>query len=416
MDMAPPHATATAPTRPASDAATTGVAARPRRLLVVSDEMEVGGSQRQISYLLGGLDRSQWQPELLYFRKGSFLVDELRAQGIVVHHLPKRGRFDPRFVWRYAQLLRRGRYDLVHAFSLTAELWTAVARLLVRDAPVQVSSVRNLYPTDSRLFWGLKRFNVWRSAAVISNAQLAADDTARQIGVAVDRFDVIPNGIVPTLPISAAERAEVRRSLGLPQGRVLGLFVGRLVHQKNLPCLLRALAQLPPEQRPWLAVAGQGPLLPELQQLRQAAGIGADMRFLGERSDARTLMKAADFLVLPSWHEGLSNVLMEAMSAGCPVVASRVGGTPEIVEDGASGLLFDSDDADALAAHLGRITQDAALRARLSEAAAARMRSRYSISRMVDGTVAVYDRCLRAAARPSHSRGPLLADRVGEDA
>ncbi len=411
MDTEPTTSIASA--RSASDAAAMSTTAGPRRLLVVSDEMEVGGSQRQISYLLAGLDRSRWQPELLFFRNASFLVDELRAQGITVHHLPKRSRFDPRFVWRYAQLLRQGRYDLVHAFSMTAELWTAVARLLVRNAPVQVSSVRNLYLTRSSLFWNLKRFCVWRSAAVISNAQLAADDTARQIGVAAQRFDVIPNGIVPTPPISASERAEVRRSLGLPEGRVLGLFVGRLVHQKNLPCLVRALARLPPAQRPWIAVAGQGPLLHDLQQLRETAGVRADMRFLGERSDARTLMKAADFLVLPSWHEGLSNVLMEAMSAGCPVLASRVGGTPEIVEDDVGGLLFDSDDDEALAAHLRRITADTTLRARLSEAAAARMRSRYSIARMVDATVAVYDRCLREASRPATT---LRAERVGEDA
>lgn len=415
MDLDPPTIASSAPPRAASDAAADAVA-RPRRLLVVSDEMEVGGSQRQISYLLGGLDRSRWQPELLFFRNASFLVDELRAQGITVHHLPKRGRFDPRFVWRYAQLLRRGRYDLVHAYSLTAELWTAVARALVPGAPPQVSSVRNLYPSRSPLFWGLKRLCVWRSAAVISNAQLAADDTARRIGVAASRFDVVPNGIVPAPAIDAAERAQARRALGVPEGRVLGLFVGRLVHQKNLPCLIRALSRVAPAHRPWLAVAGQGPLLHELQQQRAAAGVNADMRFLGERSDAQTLMKAADFLVLPSWHEGLSNVLMEAMSAGCPVLASRVGGTSEIVEDGVTGLLFDSDDTDALAAHLRRIGDDADLRARLSQAAAARMRSRYSIARMVDATTAVYERCLRPAERNLASPAPLAVGRIGEDA
>src|SRR4029453_1896615 len=89
-----------------------------RRLLVVSDEMEVGGSQRQITHLLGGLDRTRWAPELLYFRNRSFLIDEVADLGIPVRHLPKQGRIDPGFVLRYAALLRSGRYDLVHAFSL----------------------------------------------------------------------------------------------------------------------------------------------------------------------------------------------------------------------------------------------------------------------------------------------------------
>ena len=104
---------------------------RARKLLVVSDEMEVGGSQRQITYLLGGLDRRQWQPELVFFRKESFLVRDLRAQGIVVHHVPKRGRLDPRFVLAYAALLRRERYDLVHAYRALPDELRSRARLVL---------------------------------------------------------------------------------------------------------------------------------------------------------------------------------------------------------------------------------------------------------------------------------------------
>ena len=147
---------------------------RARKLLVVSDEMEVGGSQRQITYLLGGLDRRQWQPELVIFRKESFLVRDMRAQGIVVHDVPKRGRLDPHFVLAYAALLRRERYDLVHAFSLTAELWTLVAGWLAGHRPPLLASIRGLYLDESELFWRIKRFILSRSAAVIANARAGA--------------------------------------------------------------------------------------------------------------------------------------------------------------------------------------------------------------------------------------------------
>ena len=103
----------------------------PRRLLVAVDEMEVGGSQRQIVQLLTHIDRARWEPEVVYFRQRSFLVDVLESAGITVHHLAKRGRVDPGFVLRFARLLDRGRYDLVHAFSLTAELWTMLAGLSI---------------------------------------------------------------------------------------------------------------------------------------------------------------------------------------------------------------------------------------------------------------------------------------------
>src|SRR5690606_4695483 len=100
-----------------------------------------------------------------------------------------------------------------------------------------------------------------------------------------------------------------------------------------------ALAAMPPDARPWMALAGDGPLRADIERRSVAAGLGHDLRLLGERGDVAQLMQAADFLVLPSSLEGMSNVLMEAMSLGCPVVASAVGGNTELVEDGATGLL-----------------------------------------------------------------------------
>jgi glycosyltransferase involved in cell wall biosynthesis len=386
-----------------------------RKLLVATDEMEIGGSQRQITRLLGGLDRTRWQPELVFFRNESFLVNELRQQGIVVHHLPKRGRLDIGFVLRYAALLRRQRYDVVHAFSLTAELWTAVASLPLRKPPPLVSSVRNLFPTQPPLFWRIKRFILGRSAAVISNSRAGAAETASRTGTHLQDFDNVPNGIHPAEPMPPGQREQFRHALGAPPGRPFGLFVGRLVTQKNLGCLMRALASLPAGQRPWIALAGNGPLRAEIDAMREAAGLDDDVRFLGERSDAIQLMKAADFLVLPSSYEGMSNVLMEAMSAGCPIIASDVGGNPELVEDGATGLIFPADDAAALAVHLRRMSAEPELRARLSASALERVRSRYSIANLVAATEAIYQRCVSApAARFTHSAAALVSSHSGD--
>jgi glycosyltransferase involved in cell wall biosynthesis len=374
---------------------------RPRKLLVVSDEMEVGGSQRQITYLLGGLDRRQWQAELVFFRKESFLVRDLRAQGIVVHHVPKRGRLDLRFVLAYAALLRRERYDLVHAFSLTAELWTLVAGWLARHRPPLVASIRGLYLDESERFWRIKRFILSRSAAVIANARAGAVAAAKRAGVPVASIDVVPNGMVPPEPLPPGQRDILRQAIGAPPQRPFALFVGRLVKEKNLACLMRALARIPADQRPWVALAGNGPLRGDIDAMREAAGLDADVRFLGERKDTAALMQSADFLVLPSSYEGMSNVLMEAMAAGCPVIASEVGGNPELVEDGVTGLLFPSDDADALAQCLQTMGSDHALRQRLSQQAAQVARQRYSVEQLVRSTTRVYERCLDA--RTAHA-------------
>jgi glycosyltransferase involved in cell wall biosynthesis len=371
------------------------VARRRERILLVIDGMEVGGSQRQVQHLLDGLDRGRWAPELAFFRNDSFLVDAIRRRGIPVHCLPKRGRVDLRFLFAFARLLRRGDFALIHAYSLTAESWSLLARVVSGRRPLLVASERSYYIDRPRWHWWLKRIVIGRSAVVIANSRAGARATALRTRTPDARFATIANGVDLPEPISRAARAAIRGSLGAPDGRLLGLFVGRLVPAKNLPCLVQALAMLAPRQRPWIAIAGDGPLRASTQQLAVDSGVAADLCFLGERADATRLMQAADFLVLPSHYEGLSNALLEAMAAGCAVIASAVGGSPELIEDGRTGLLFPNGDASALAGAIARIA-DPALRARLAHAARRHVMQRHSQAALAAATSSVYLRCLGA--------------------
>lgn len=366
----------------------------PKRLLVVIDEMEVGGSQRQIVHLLTGLDRAQWQPELAYFRKDSFLTARLGDAGIRVHHLPKRGRLDVRFLRAFSALLRRGDYDLIHAFSLTAELWAVAARTLSGRHPPLVASERNQQLGKPAWYWPIKRLVLSRSAGVIANSAAGARTTALHTRTPLAFFDTIANGVERPPAMSAEQRATMRAAIGVATDRAFGLFVGRLVPQKNLDCLIEAMALLDPGQRPMLALAGDGPLREHAGQLAAARGVASDLRFLGERSDAAALMQAADFLVLPSHFEGLSNALLEAMAAGCPVIASAVGGSPELIEHERTGLLFPDNDAAAFASCMSRLCADTRLRARLAHEARELVLCTYGIPALVAATVAVYQRCL----------------------
>jgi glycosyltransferase involved in cell wall biosynthesis len=366
--------------------------AEPLRALVVSDEMEVGGSQRQIASLLRALPREQCHVELAYFRRPSFLVDDIVHAGIAVHRIDKRGRLDPAFLLRLARFLRDGRYDVVHCFSFTAELWVRLALLLAPGAAL-VASMRDMGHGLTPLQWRIKRRVCRGARAVISNSARAAERIRAMLGPA-QPVHVIANGIDLPEPLAPADRQALRSQMGAGDDRALALFVGRLAHQKNVDLLLTALAALPPARRPQTALAGSGPLREVLQARVGELGLAGVVRFLGERRDARELMQAADFLVLPSRDEGLSNVVLEAMAAGRAVLATRVGGNAELIEDGVSGVLFDCSDATALAAALDRIAGDPAWRAGLGDAARMRVIDRYSPAVLARETLAVYRQCM----------------------
>ncbi|MDN5782999.1 MAG: glycosyltransferase, partial [Luteimonas sp.] len=241
--------------------------AEPLRVLVVSDEMEVGGSQRQIASLLRALPREQCHVELAYFRQPSFLVDDIEHAGIAVHRIDKRGRVDPAFLLRLARFLRNGRFDVVHCFSFTAELWVRLALLLAPGAAM-VASMRDMGHGLTPLQWRIKRRVCRGARAVFSNSARAAERIRSMLDPA-QPVHVIANGIDVPAPLEFADQQALRSEMGagaeVDDGRALALFVGRLAHQKNVDLLLTALAALPPARRPRTALAGSGPLREALQ-------------------------------------------------------------------------------------------------------------------------------------------------------
>lgn len=371
---------------------------RAERVLVVSDEMEVGGSQRQIVHLLRGLHARGRAVSLLYFRKASHLVAELEGEGIPVHCIPKRGAIDPRFLLALWRFLRQGRFDVVHAFSITAELWVWLALRLLPGTRF-VGSVRGLGLSGPAWHWRAKRWICRSAAAVISNSRAGAALVAGRCGLPVSGFDIVPNGLALPPPPSPQDRQAAREALGVAAWQPLVLFVGRLVPEKDLGGLLEAFArpELAGDAVLWLA--GEGPERPRLEARIAALGLAERVRLLGERTDTLRLMQAADLLVLPSREEGLSNVLLEAMGNGLPVVATAVGGTPELVEDGHTGCLVPGGDVRTLAAAIACLLADAPARQRLGAAARRRAEAAFSLDAMIEATAAVYDRCLASPRR-----------------
>jgi glycosyltransferase involved in cell wall biosynthesis len=205
----------------------------------------------------------------------------------------------------------------------------------------------------------------------------------QRLGVAEGAIDVIPNGI----PARPGDREATRRKLGVDGDEVLLLAVGNLSTRKGHALLLSALAELPrqlPETAWRCVIAGRGEERERLERQLMALGLGERVTLLGHRDDIPDLQAAADVYVMPSYWEGMPLAILEAMSAGHAVVASAVGGIPEVIRDGETGVLVPPGSPLALAQALRRVIAEGDTRDRLGAAARQRFDAEYRIEVMAD--------------------------------
>jgi glycosyltransferase involved in cell wall biosynthesis len=243
---------------------------------------------------------------------------------------------------------------------------------------------------------------------ILVNADAVKDWLVDQEGYDPSNIVVIRNGVDMTRFAGAPAGARIRHELGIPADARLVAVVSRLTRLKGIEHFLRAAAALKPRHPDvrFLIVGETSPpdpaYLQELQGLAEALGIASQVTFTGRRSDVPDILGAADVAVMPSLNEALSNALLESMAAGAPVVATRVGGTPEALTDGETGLLVPPGDAAAIAAAVSRLLDDRELACRLGRAARARIDDQFSVGRMVSATENLYGELL-ARKQPGRS-------------
>jgi glycosyltransferase involved in cell wall biosynthesis len=229
-------------------------------------------------------------------------------------------------------------------------------------------------------------------------------------GVSPDRVRILHNAASPAPPVSEAERAQLRERLGVRCGEAVILSIGRLSREKGHADLLGALGQLRSLEREWkLVLVGAGPDRDALEELARARCIAARVRFAGFHTEVSPFYAIADVFVLPSHSEGSSNVLLEAMMGGVPIVATTAGGNPEIVLDGQTGLLAGVGDLPGLAAAIRRLLQQQELAARLVAAATARARREFSQDRYRRQLLGFYAEALGRAGAAAEYRSPVGA-------
>jgi glycosyltransferase involved in cell wall biosynthesis len=367
------------------------------RVLHVQKVNGVGGSERHLLELVPRLRSHGVDAIFCVLTEPGCeeFVGLLEAAGVPTHRVPAGPDLNPLLVSRLTALVRRERPDLVHTHLIHADTHGQLATALAR-----VPGVRSLHDTMPRLAHQPYRF-AGAMAGRIARRTIAISDHAREHAVA--------NGLAPAARVRVVkygidadgwrsderDRTAARAALGISPDDVAVVAASRLVAHKGHDVLLRAFttarAQTPAVR---LLVAGAGDLRPALES--QAHAHGDAVRFLGHLDEAavRRLMHASDVVVFPSlaaFGEGFGLAALEASAAGRPVVASAVASLPEIVVDGTTGVLVPSGDAGALASALVGLARDPEARARMGTAGHARAATEFTLPRMVDETLAVYD-------------------------
>ncbi|HEY2410912.1 MAG TPA: glycosyltransferase family 4 protein [Pirellulaceae bacterium] len=370
---------------------------RIKRVCLVT-EAAGGGVGRHFLDLAAGLAQRNIEVVAIYSPgrcDASFQQSQRNVGGVQFVELPMRRAIHPldaADLLKLTRCIRRhGPFDLIHCHSSKGGALGRVAAALLRTPSIYtphalVTLDPTLSPLKRRMYGTIERWLSRPSAAIIAVSPDEAEHAA-QLGIAPQKIHVVLNGIDPP---NFTTRESARQQLGLrPDDFCIG-FVGRLTAQKAPELLIAALAELKQKHPSAVAVfVGSGPLENQLRKQIDQLGLAQNVRLLGD-TVATNIMPAFDVFCLPSRYEGLPYVLLEALAAGLPIVARRVGGVAACIDHDRNGLIVENESSSDLAAALHRLASDVSLRGEFATRSAIKAAA-LSVNRMIDDTLSVYE-------------------------
>jgi glycosyltransferase involved in cell wall biosynthesis len=361
------------------------------RLLLVIPTLVRGGAEKQLTLLATGLARDQFDVHVAVLTHTGPYEETLRAAGIPVTVIGKRWKIDPLAYSRLRRLMKQLRPDIVHTWLFAAN---AYGRQAARSADIKhiVAGERCVDPWKSPVLLSIDRVLARYTERIVTNSSGVKEFYVSK-GLPAAKFEVIPNGIAPFVPAQQVPRGDLLKELGLPsEARLLGA-IGRLWPQKRVKDLIWA-ADLLKSARDGvhLLIIGDGPLRPSLERYRDQSQIQDQVHFLGERKDVARLLPHLSALWLASEYEGQSNAIMEAMSAGVPVIATDIPGNRDLVVPDETGYLVAVGDRSAFTRITHELLDDPDRALRLGAAARERMLREFTVERMVDRHGELYRR------------------------
>ncbi|MBI3988696.1 MAG: glycosyltransferase [candidate division NC10 bacterium] len=382
------------------------------KIAYVIGTLDLGGAERQLVALAKGLDRSRFLPVIFCLTATGPLITDLAEAGVKTRCFGLRGLKVWRNPLRVARALltffadlKKEKPEIVHGLLFHAYILGTFAAKIA-GVPIVIASRRSLGRFKERKWHYLvaERLANRMTDLIIANAEAVKEDVIHQEKVKLSKVRVMYNGIDPSL-YDLPPDPTLRASLGIPEAaRVVGI-VANLIHYKGHRFFLhacQAIKRKSPEVM--FLLIGDGPCREVLEDLARELGLEKDVLFLGSRQDVPHLLALMDVVVLPSLEEGFPNAVLEAMAAGKPVVATEVGGVPEVIVHRKTGLLVPPKDPQALADAIIELLDDPQLALEMGRAGRERVTKEFGLDRMIREMEGLYEeliaRKLQGKGRP----------------
>ena len=343
------------------------------RVLQVINSLHAGGAEALLkNFVIQAKNNKKMQMEICVLYSNGIFRKEIKNKGISIWDLGLKFKYDLRGIIKLISLIKRGEYSIVHVHLFPANLFGSLASLFLPKNIKFIFSEHNIYNRrrSFKLFKILDTFIYSRYYKIIC--------VSKQVQVAL--IEWLPNLQRKSVVISNAVPVPDLSNWS-PVKKYDVLFVGRLTKAKGVDILIKAINILKEKYRKEIkaVIVGKGDLEEELKELVKELGIEKEVEFLGVRKDIEKLMKSTKLFVLSSRWEGLPLTILEAMSSGAGIIATKVGGIPEIIQNGKEGILISPEDSETLAGAIAELLKDRELRVKLGINAYKKVKEKYSI-------------------------------------
>lgn len=365
----------------------------------ITHDLNIGGLQRVVVDLARNIDKERFDVSVCALREGGPLERELLDDGIPVIKLSDdRKRVDYLTFWRLYRVFRAMRPSIVHTHNTQPFLEGTLAAVLAGVPSVIHTDHGRRFPDKTR-YMTAERIMSRFVRRIVAVSEATKHDLVRYEKIPEAKIMVVANGIDERKYGLPGDRNGKRRELGIaPEAGPLIGWCGRLAPEKGLADLISAVALMTKDfPNLLLLIVGEGELETSLRQKVHERNLGRWIRFVGPRSDVPEIMVLLDLFVLPSLREGLPLVLLEAMAASLPIVATDVGGNANAVVDGINGLIVKPGDPDGLVAAMNRLLSDKAMQETCAKNSLKLFHQCFGLRKMLDEYEAIYRDCLLVA-------------------